>query len=278
MEFTNSFEVSLAPDKAWPWLMDVESIVPCMPGAELLEKREDGSFKGKISVRLGPVGLVFICDASFTDIDNERYKAQIVASGSDAKGRGTANARIGFAMQPSAKGSKVLIDTELELSGIVAQYGRGVGIIQNVANQIVSQFAQNLEARIAQLKEHAAQTGQDVFALQREQANHLDANHDGLTRAAASNQAAAKGSGQPSNAGTTQSYVEGYKDGFVDGHQAGYQAALHVFAGHGNPPAGVNMPSSGPPPFPKAKPISGFSLLFSSLKSTVAGWFSRQPH
>ncbi|WP_397473601.1 SRPBCC family protein [Pusillimonas sp.] len=277
MEFTNSFEVSLAPEKAWPWLMDVESIVPCMPGAELLEKRDDGSFKGKISVRLGPVGLVFICDATFTDIDNERYKAQIVASGSDAKGRGTANAQIAFSLQPSAKGSKILIDTELELSGIVAQYGRGVGIIQNVANQIVSQFSQNLEARIAQLKEHAAQTGQDMFAAPSELSAPSDSVPDATTRAPGSAQANRPAVAQTSTAGNTQSYVEGYKDGFADGHLAGYQAALQVFAVNGKPPSG-GIPANGPPPFPKAKPISGFSLLFSSLKSTVAGWFSRQPH
>lgn len=274
MEFTNSFEVSLAPEKAWPWLMDVESIVPCMPGAELLEKRDDGSFKGKISVRLGPVGLVFICDATFTDIDNERYKALIVASGSDAKGRGTANAQIAFSLQPSAKGSKILVDTELELSGIVAQYGRGVGIIQNVANQIVSQFSQNLEARIAQLKEHAAQTGQDIFITPSKQLQPSEA----ATQAPGLDQANTQAMAQSSAAPNTQSYVEGYKDGFADGHLAGYQAALQVFAVNGKPPNGLNLPANGLPPFPKAKPISGFSLLFSSLKSTVAGWFSRQPH
>lgn len=273
MEFTNSFEVSLAPEKAWPWLMDIESIVPCMPGAELLEKRDDGSFKGKISVRLGPVGLVFICDATFTDIDNQRYKAQIVASGSDAKGRGTANAQIAFSLQPSAIGSKVLIDTQLELSGIVAQYGRGVGIIQNVANQIVSQFAQNLETRIAQLKEHAAQTGQDWFDTKTRQADIEVASAAVATRTSTPGH-----TGSPATtAGSTQSYVDGYKDGFAQGHLAGYQAALQVFAVNGPPPAVASTSPDGLPPFPKAKPISGFSLLFATLKSTVSGWFSRQP-
>lgn len=273
MEFTNSFEVSLPPEQAWPWLMDVESIVPCMPGAELIEKRDDGSFKGKISVRLGPVGLNFICDAKFVDVDNDKYKARIVASGSDAKGRGGANAEIGFSMQPSAQGSKVLIETDLELSGIVAQYGRGVGIIQNVANQIVSEFARNLEARIAQLKEYSAQSGQDMFAPQSAQA--------AATETASATQAPLPSTGRKqalapaSGAASTQSYVEGFKDGFLEGHLAGYQAALQAF-GSGETPAGLSR-APGPPPFPKAKPISGFSLMFSSLKSTIAGWFSRRP-
>src|SRR5690606_36260700 len=201
-------------------------------GAELLEKHDDGSFKGKISVRLGPVGLVFVCDAKFTDVDNTRHTARILASGSDAKGRGAANAQIGFALQPSAQGSKVIIDTQLELSGAVAQYGRGVGLIQNVANQIVSQFAQNLEARIAQLKEHAAQTGQDLFDSKTQQAEI-----EGASAAAATRTSAPAHAGNPATtAGNTQSYVEGYKDGFAQGHLAGYQAALHVFAVNGQPP------------------------------------------
>lgn len=274
MEFSNHFEVSLAPDQAWPWLMDVESIVPCMPGAELLEKHDDGSFKGKISVRLGPVGLVFVCDAKFTDVDNTRHTARILASGSDAKGRGAANAQIGFALQPSAQGSKVIIDTQLELSGAVAQYGRGVGLIQNVANQIVSQFAQNLEARIAQLKEHQAQTGQDMFAPR-----DTDSAKEPVASTDKDDARSGKaGATQPASTfpatESPQIYMEGFKAGFSAGHAAGYQAALQAYAHNGYMP-GATSAGNGPPPFPKTKPISGFSLFFSSLKQTIAGWFSR---
>lgn len=153
MKFTNAFEVSLPPEQAWPFLLDVESIVPCMPGAELIEKIDDRNFKGKISVRLGPVALTFVCVAVFEEIDNEALRARIKAQGTDPKGRGGANSVIDLHLEPSEKGSKVVVDTDLTMTGSVAQYGRGAGMIQSVANQIVSQFSKNLEEQIGLRKQ-----------------------------------------------------------------------------------------------------------------------------
>lgn len=152
MQFSNTFDVSLPPADAWPFLLDIERIVPCMPGAELVEVVDAKTFKGKVSVRLGPVSLTFVCLAIFEEIDNVGYHARVKSQGSDAKGRGSANALINLRVEPSAVGSKVTVDTDLNLTGSVAQYGRGAGMIQSVANQIVSQFAKNLEAQIGQLK------------------------------------------------------------------------------------------------------------------------------
>lgn len=156
MKFSNTFDVSLPPKEAWVFLLDVESIVPCMPGAELLEKIDDRNFKGKISVKLGPVALTFVCVAVFEDISDDTFTARIKAQGTDPKGRGGAHAVIGLHLEPSAKGSTVLVDTDLTLTGAVAQYGRGAGMIQSVANQIVSQFAKNLEFEIGELKKAKA--------------------------------------------------------------------------------------------------------------------------
>ena len=153
MQFTNQFEVSLPPEDAWPLLLDVQRMVPCMPGAELIEVIDDWNFKGKISVKLGPVALAFVCNATFEDVDNENYLARITAQGSDTKGRGNANTTIVFKLTPSAAGSAATITTDLTLSGPVAQYGRGAGMIQSVANQIVSKFSRNLEQHITQIKQ-----------------------------------------------------------------------------------------------------------------------------
>jgi carbon monoxide dehydrogenase subunit G len=148
MEFDNSFEVPLPPDKAWATLMDIKSIAPCMPGAELTEIVDDTTFKGKVSVRLGPVSLTFQGAASFEDVDDTAHKATVKAQGADAKGRGGANANVAFHLEPSDAGSTVKIHTDLQLSGSVAQYGRGAGMIQDLAGQIIGQFATNLSQKI----------------------------------------------------------------------------------------------------------------------------------
>src|SRR5258708_1843944 len=112
MEFDNSFDVPLPPAQAWPILMDVKRIAPCMPGAQLTEIVDDKTFKGKVGVRLGPVALTFAGMAQFEDIDAAAFKARIKANGSDAKGRGGAHAVVAFSLQPSDLGSKVLVHTD----------------------------------------------------------------------------------------------------------------------------------------------------------------------
>lgn len=150
MEFDNSFDVPLAPEQAWSVLMDIPRIAPCMPGAELTEVVDAQHFKGKISVRLGPVALAFAGRVEIDSIDETGRSARVKAQGSDAKGRGAANATATFHIEPITEGSRVMIHTDLMLSGAVAQYGRGVGMIQATAAQIIGQFAGNLRTQFAQ--------------------------------------------------------------------------------------------------------------------------------
>src|SRR5215470_7170569 len=145
--------------------MDIKRIAPCMPGAELTEVVDDKTYKGKIGVRLGPVALTFGGTVTFEEIDNTNYRARVKAQGTDAKGRGGANATASFRLEPVGGGSKVLVHTDLALSGSVAQYGRGVGMIQATAAQIINQFAGNLKAQLAATPQRAtAAVASDVAA------------------------------------------------------------------------------------------------------------------
>ena len=150
MEFDNSFDVPLAPPEAWRVLMDIRRIAPCMPGAALTEIIDAQNFRGKIAVRLGPVALAFAGNVAFENVDEAHHSARVKAQGSDDKGRGAANASATFRIEPSGSGSRVLIHTDLMLSGAVAQYGRGVGMIQATAAQIIGQFAANLRKQLEQ--------------------------------------------------------------------------------------------------------------------------------
>lgn len=149
MEFDNSFEVALPPGEAFRVLLDIRRIAPCMPGAELTDMVDDRTYKGRLGVRLGPVALSFAGTVRFEDIDEINHTARATAQASDAKGRGAATAVATFAVEPAGSGTMVKVHTDLALSGAVAQYGRGVGIIKLTAEQIVGQFAGNLKAQLA---------------------------------------------------------------------------------------------------------------------------------
>jgi carbon monoxide dehydrogenase subunit G len=148
MEINNSFDVPLPPADAWKVLMDIPRIAPCMPGAELTGVVDKDTYNGKVSVKLGPVALTFGGQVKFTHIDEANHKARVKAQGKDSKGRGGANASVDFHLEPSAAGTRVLVKTDLTLSGAVAQYGRASGMIQDVAQQLIGQFADCLKAQL----------------------------------------------------------------------------------------------------------------------------------
>jgi uncharacterized protein len=149
LDITNEFVVPADPAETWKLLLDIKRIMPCVPGAELLEVIDDQTYKGKVSIRLGPVALAFVGTARFEELDEAARRARVLAKGSDAKGRGGANSVVQFRLEPVEDGTKVVVETNVSLSGSVAQYGRGTGVIQGVAAQLTAQFAQNLKAMLA---------------------------------------------------------------------------------------------------------------------------------
>jgi len=148
VEFDNAFEVPVPVEQAWALLMDIERIAPCVPGAELTEVVDERSYKGKISVKLGPVALTFNGQTTFEEIDEAAHTARLAAKGTDTKGRGGAQAKVSFGLEPCEGGARVLIHTDLMLSGAVAQYGRGVGMVKDLAQHIIGQFADNLKKNV----------------------------------------------------------------------------------------------------------------------------------
>src|SRR5438105_1661161 len=156
MLINNTFEVPLTPADAWKVLMDIPRIAPCMPGAELTDVVDENTYNGKVSVRLGPVALTFTGTVRFTEKDDAAHKARVTAQGKDAKGRGGAHATVDFHIEPTAAGSRVMVKTDLALSGAVAQYGRASGMIQDVAQQLIGQFANALKTQLAAAQVTAA--------------------------------------------------------------------------------------------------------------------------
>jgi hypothetical protein len=150
MEFDNAFTVPLPPRDAWKVLLDIPRIAPCMPGAELTEVIDERTYKGKVSVRLGPVALTFAGTVKFEEIDEPGLSARAKGQGTDAKGRGGASATVHFRLEPAAEGARVLVHTDLALSGAVAQYGRGAGMIKDLASHLIGQFADCLRRKLAE--------------------------------------------------------------------------------------------------------------------------------
>ena len=134
--------------EAWSFLMDIPATVPCFPGAELVERLDHDNYKGRVTVKLGPLAMVFNGRLRIEDRNDEAHSGTIKASWTEARGRGNANSVTRFTMNESEGGTRVELDTEVQLAGQVAQYGRGAGMIADISAQLVSRFADNLRVRI----------------------------------------------------------------------------------------------------------------------------------
>jgi carbon monoxide dehydrogenase subunit G len=153
MQLENRFDVPASPDAAWTLLNDVPAVLPCMPGAELVEVVDGDTWKAKLQVRLGPISLQFLADLSRERSDQER-QAVIAVDAREARGRGNARATITSTVEDATGGSRVSIVTELALRGPLAQYGRP--IVAPVAEQLTEQFAACISKKLtATPSEHA---------------------------------------------------------------------------------------------------------------------------
>lgn len=158
MQFENSFDVPLPPAEAWKVLLDVPRIAPCLPGAELTETLGPDKFKGRAGVKIGPVHLFFAGEAEIVARDEAARKATIKGKGNDTKGRGQAAATVDFALVDHDGGTRVNVTTDLNLTGMVAQYGRASGLMKEIAGAIMGQFAENLRKEIERTQPAPAAT------------------------------------------------------------------------------------------------------------------------
>jgi len=145
----NSFAVPAPIEQTWNLLVDVVRVVPCMPGTELAEALDERRFRAAVRLRVGPVELQFGGEGELYDLDAAARTAKLRARGTDTKGRGAFQTQMAFALAAQGNETLVRIDTELTLSGSVAQYGRGAGIVKEIAGQLTAQFARNLSALAA---------------------------------------------------------------------------------------------------------------------------------
>jgi len=145
MKIENSFTVDAPIDEAWELLTNIPEITPCLPGATLTGDA-DGVYTGGVKVKVGPVTAEYTGSAEFVEKDPVAHKAVIKGKGRDTRGAGNAQALITAEMEAVGNQTRVDIITDLKISGKVAQFGRG--IMQDVSEKLLGQFAECLEEKI----------------------------------------------------------------------------------------------------------------------------------
>jgi uncharacterized protein len=142
MEFNNSFTVEKPIDEVWSTMVDLERVVPCVPGAKILEKAGDKAVKAEVKIRLGSMSMNYSGPAEIVEQDDAAHRAVMNAQAKEAGGQGNADAKVSMQLTGDGDGTEVALHSEINVTGKAAQMGEGV--IAAVTEGMIKEFSANL--------------------------------------------------------------------------------------------------------------------------------------
>ena len=149
MQIENEFTVTAPADALWAYLLDVEKVAPCMPGAELTDTIDDRNWKGTVHAKFGPVSMSFAGTVTMEERDDTAHRVVLKAKGMEQKGKGAANASVTSWLEPTddQATTTVKMQADITLTGAAAQMSRG--LLPEISKKLTQQFADCLQAGMA---------------------------------------------------------------------------------------------------------------------------------
>jgi carbon monoxide dehydrogenase subunit G len=146
VQLQHRFTVPAPVETAWEALNDVKSVGECFPGATVTSV-EGEEFAGTCKIKLGPISMQYAGSGKFLERDESGHRAVLEAKGKDKRGNGTAAVTVTTVLTPEGDDrTAVSVDTDLNITGKPAQFGRGV--IKDVSDKLLGQFTDCLESKI----------------------------------------------------------------------------------------------------------------------------------
>ncbi len=145
MKLEQSFEVAAPVERVWQALVDVERVAPCLPGASVTGRNDDGSYSGTFTIKIGPTTASYAGKLHMETIDEVAHTATMQAQGTDKRGQGGAKATIVSTVSPiDGEGARVEVLTDYHITGRLARFGRG-GMIEDIGERLLGEFAERLQ-------------------------------------------------------------------------------------------------------------------------------------
>jgi uncharacterized protein len=162
MKLEQAFHVDAPLDDVWSALVDLPQVAPCLPGAEITDRQEDGSYAGTFTIKIGPVTAAFRGTVKLASVDEAAHAATMQANGTDKRGQGGAKATIVSHVRADDGRTAVEVETDYAITGRLATFGRP-GLIEDVARRMMGEFAECLQRRLA--TERAPAVAPEVGAI-----------------------------------------------------------------------------------------------------------------
>jgi uncharacterized protein len=304
MKLEQSFEVKAPIDQVWDVLIDLERVAPCLPGAAITDRDDEGTYHGTFQVKLGPTTAAYRGQIKIEDVDEASHTATLKAHGSDKRGQGGANATIVNKLFETDDGTRVEAVTDFTITGRLARFGRG-GMIEDISNRLMREFAQCLQAGLT--GDGAGATAEtaapEPVAAAADPSPAAEPAADPTPAAAPGEGAVSRAEAAPpgmtpDEAAASAAAETRPEDSAAEGKSPA-EVGLQPTAAEPGPgpadfesPPGPGQPASvappaaapgdrpAPKPFtppPAAKPISGIRLFFSVLWERILRLFGRKP-
>jgi uncharacterized protein len=236
MKLEQSFDVVAPLDRVWQALIDVERVTPCLPGAAVTGRNDDGSYAGTFTIKIGPTTASYTGRLEMEAVDEGSHTATMQAQGTDKRGQGGAKATIVSRLEPAPDGTtRVQVDTDYHITGRLARFGRG-GMIEDISERLLTEFANRLQASLADGGEEPQEQGKEDAGAE----NEPDGDGD---------------------AGAQAAQVAAWAD-----VPAPTDAPVEPPP---TPAAAPPPPTPPPPPAPASEPIQGLSLVGGALLDRV---------
>jgi hypothetical protein len=148
VELDRTFPLPVPAGVAWEFLQNIEAVAGCMPGARITERLPNGSYKGTVTVRAGPVTMSFRGDVDVRDIDPAAHSLRLLGKGSDSTGTSGASLDLAARVEAVGEGASTLVGrSEVAMSGKAAAFGGRM--MTSIADQVLNQFAANFTRDVA---------------------------------------------------------------------------------------------------------------------------------
>ena len=157
------FEVQAPVERVWKYLIDPARVVECLPGAELVEMKDEHNFVGAIKVKVGPLAMSYKGNAKFTEVNEQTHQVRMVGDAREVGGSGSTKVTMLSTVAPLASGSsEVVVNAEIELVGKIVQFGRGM--IEEVSRQMFRQFSTCVKGKLEVVEESQPPTAESTPA------------------------------------------------------------------------------------------------------------------
>ena len=147
MKLEQSFTVEAPLERVWEALIDVQRVAPCLPGAEITDAGDDGTYRGTFTVKLGPTTAAYRGELRMESVDEATRSVTMDAKGQDKRGQGSAKATIVSVMREEGGATRVDVETDFTITGRLARFGRG-GMIKDISNRLLRDFSDCLARTI----------------------------------------------------------------------------------------------------------------------------------